>query len=157
VGDTLSIWSIQGEIIYIRPLYVGILGKDENGENTGQLFLLPNNTFITQIVKKEELRLTGYKLERLSVRYNIGCMNIDFETFIRELGKYLDNQLPLRNMSQVWNFRSYAGYRYKIAYTSDKDGIICEISYVSRPVKRSKIQEDIFIFLHAFYEGRKWH
>ena len=107
VGDSISVGSAKGEIIYIRPLYVGIVGKDENTEHTGELHIIPNNRFITDAVKKEELRTVSYRKETFRIPFQRADFDMPFSEFLEKLEAYLDEQLPLRTAKQVGNYRSF--------------------------------------------------
>jgi hypothetical protein len=61
----------------------------------------------------------------------------------------------VRDLMHVGNFRSFAWYRYKLDFKSDKDGTLLEISFVGKPVKNASIKRDIYIFADSFsHRGR---
>lgn len=123
VGDSISVGTAKGEIIYIRPLYVGIVGKDENTEHTGELHIIPNNRFLMDAVKKEELRTVSYRKETFRIPFQSQDFDMPFSEFLQKLEAYLDEQLPLRSAKQVGNYRSFIGRRYKEDFGYDDKGV----------------------------------
>lgn len=149
VGDTVAVSGIQGEIIYIRPFYVGIIGKDEDGEHTGQLYFVPGNRFLMEPVRREELKTTGYRRESVEITYRRRDFSVNFPVFVEKLTEYLDGHLPLRTLGNVGNFRTFIGYRYKLDFDGHKDGVLVRVDFVGKPIKNTPAKHGIF----AFVEG----
>lgn len=122
VGETVNIGGAKGEIIYIRPMCVGIVGKDENAEHTGELNIIPNNRFLSEVVKKEELRAVSYRKETFRIPFRPKEFGMPFSEFVEKLDAYLTEHLPLRTAKQVGHYRSFIGCRYKADYGYDDKG-----------------------------------
>jgi Mechanosensitive ion channel len=122
IGDTIGIGDIQGQIIYIRMLGVGILGKDNDGDNTGRMFVIPSYRFLTETIKKEDLHTDSIRKELLRIPFRTDDFTIDFATFIRALETFLDNELNTLSKKNCGNYQAYIGHRYKmdIDYLEDK-------------------------------------
>jgi len=146
VGETISIGAIQGEIIYVRPLFVGIIGKDDYGEHLGQLYIIPNYKFLTEIVKKEELKIDSYKIETLDIYYTKEDYKKEFGVFFALLEDYLESVLPMRGIKKVGFFKSFAGYRYKMRIETKEKYIIIKISFIGKPEKLLDIKTQILNF-----------
>ncbi len=126
IGDTLGINDIQGQIIYIRMLGVGILGKDNDGDNTGRMFVIPSYKFLMETIKKEDLHADSIRKELLKIPYNTWAFEPDFVTFIRSLENFLDHELKTLSKRNCGNYQTYIGHKYKmdIDYLEDKAIII---------------------------------
>lgn len=120
VGDTIGVSGARGEIIYIRFLNVGLVGRDANTEHTGTLHVIPNSRFVLDIVQKEELSSTSYRLEQIEIPYDPDNFHVSFEVFLQSLEAFLSKNLKVRTIKQVGNYRSFAGTAYKLdfAYTN---------------------------------------
>ena len=86
IGDTIGISDIQGQIIYIRMLGVGILGKDNDGDNTGRMFVIPSYKFISETLKKEDLHTNSIRKELLRIPFKSSEFSITFDDFMKDLG-----------------------------------------------------------------------
>lgn len=126
IGETIGINDIQGQIIYIRVLGVGILGKDNDGDNTGRMFVIPSFKFLTETIKKEDLHADSIRKEILKIPYITNEFEPDFATFIRSLENFLDNELKTLSKRNCGNYQTYIGHKYKldIDYLEDKAIII---------------------------------
>lgn len=107
IGDTLGINDIQGQIIYIRMLGVGILGKDNDGDNTGRMFVIPSFKFLTETIKKEDLHADSIRKELLKIPYISKSFEPDFATFIRSLENFLDSELKTLSKRNCGNYQTY--------------------------------------------------
>lgn len=150
VGESITIGGAKGEIIYIRPMYVGIVGKDENAEHTGELNIIPNNRFLAELVKKEELRTVSYRKETFRIPFRSKEFPIAFAEFAERLEEYLKDHLPLRTAKQVGHYRSFIGCRYKADYGyDDKGGAYVEISFIGRSFRIPETKKGIVSFVES--------
>lgn len=121
VGNMIKIGEAQGQIIFIRMFSVGILGKDSTGESTGQLFVIPNNKFLTEQVRKEELHSTSILRDFFAIPYKNEWFAESFADFMKALVIFLDATFPIGNRKNIGNYQSYIGHRYKIDYEYKDD------------------------------------
>lgn len=152
VGDTVSVgaWKYQWEILYIKSLYVGISGKNDFGENTGEFYIIPNHQIWTNPVVKVDLSLDNVTKHSLTLVYDGANFLLPFDEFIQELETFLLGLMPIKAASQVSYFKSYIGVRYKIDFTYDKDGKPCVwIWFVAKRSEWVRIKKAILSFVEA--------
>ena len=152
VGDTVSVgaWKYQWEILYIKSLYVGISGKNDFGENTGEFYIIPNHQIWTNPVVKVDLSLDNVTKHSLTLVYDGANFLLPFDEFIQELETFLLGLMPIKAASQVSYFKSYIGVRYKIDFTYDKDGKPCVwIWFVAKRSDWIRIKKAILSFVEA--------
>lgn len=89
IGQTVRVAGLQGQIIFIRMLSVGILGKDDRGENTGELHIVPSNKFITDVVHKKEVTPNAIFKDFMEIPYYPEKFILPFPEFMKELRKFL--------------------------------------------------------------------
>ncbi len=152
IGDTISIDGIQGQIIFIRVFSVGILGKDANGESTGQLYMVPNFKFLSENIRKEQIGSDEIMRDFFQIPYKKEWFDTEFDTFMEELKKYLDTIFPMGSRKNIGNYQSYIGYRYKLDYEYREDKcLMIQLSFVGKPDRNHRNMEKII----AFIEGKK--
>lgn len=152
VGDTVSVgaWKYQWEILYIKSLYMGISGKNDFGENTGEFYIIPNHQIWTNPVVKVDLSLDNVTKHSLTLVYDGANFLLPFDEFIQELETFLLGLMPIKAASQVSYFKSYIGVRYKIDFTYDKDGKPCVwIWFVAKRSDWIRIKKAILSFVEA--------
>jgi hypothetical protein len=74
---------------------VGLVGKDANGENNGQLFIIPNYKFLSESIRKEELGSEDTLRDTISIPYKQEWFEEGFDSFIESLRVHLDTLFPL--------------------------------------------------------------
>lgn len=123
IWDTIRVGSekIQWEILYIKLLYLGISGKNDFGEHTGEFFIIPNYQVWMNPITKVDLALDHYAKESLMIIFDPQKFTISFDQFSGELQQFLDNLFPLKSASEVSYFKSYIGVRYKMDFTYDNE------------------------------------
>lgn len=89
IGSTVRVGGVQGQIIFIRMLSVGIMGKSPRGENTGELFLVPNHKFLSDVVQKQELRPDSIFKDEIEIPYIPENFIVSLDEFLRELRIFL--------------------------------------------------------------------
>lgn len=153
IGLTVKVGGVQGQIIFIRAFHVGLLGKDGNGENTGELFTIPNHKFITEIVEKEDLRSGSIVRDEIKIPFSKKDFTLPFEEFMKNLRVFLDETFPMKNTKNVGNYQSYIGHKYKIdfSYLDDKC-VTIEIRFVGKPEHNIKNKEKIIGFVDTQIE-----
>jgi hypothetical protein len=122
IGETIGIGDIQGQIISIRMFTVWLLGKDNDGDNTGRHFTIPGNKFLTETIRREELQVESIRKELIRIPYSHESYSLGFADFNRELKNVLNTILPMITKKNCGNFQTYIGYKYKldIDYYEDK-------------------------------------
>lgn len=122
IGDTIGIGDIQWQIIFIRMFSIGILGKDNDGDSTGRLFVIPSHKFLSEIIRKEDLHANSIKKELLRIPFKSNEFDLSFSEFLEKLELFLDELLPVFNRKNAWNYQTYIGHKYKmdIDYLEDK-------------------------------------
>ena len=151
IGLTVRVGGVQWQIIFIRMLNVGLLGKDENGENTGELFTIPSHKFITEIVEKEDLRSGSIMRDGMSIAYNKENFTLNFQEFMAVLRPFLDSVFPMKNAKNVGNYQSYIGRRYKIDFDcEDEKYTLIKIRFVGHNDDNVHNKEKILIFVDQF-------
>lgn len=122
IGETIWIGDIQGQIISIRMFTVWLLGKDNDGDNTGRHFTIPGHKFLTETIRREELQVESIRKELIRIPYSHESYSLNFADFNRELKNVLNTMLPMITKKNCGNFQTYIGYKYKldIDYYEDK-------------------------------------
>jgi small-conductance mechanosensitive channel len=78
IGDTIGIGDMQGQIIYIRIFSIGLLGKDNDGDNTGRMYVIPGHKLISENIRKEDLHSNSIRKELLKIPYSQEEFTITF-------------------------------------------------------------------------------
>lgn len=122
IGDTIGVGDIQGQIIYIRIFSIGILGKDNDGDSTGRMFVIPGHKLITESIRKEDLHANSIRKELIKIPYKTRDFTLEFRAFMEGLEKYLGVTLPTLSKKNCGNFQTYIWHKYKldIDYLEDK-------------------------------------
>ncbi len=122
IGETIWINEIQGQIISIRMFTIGLLGKDNDGDNTGRHFTIPGYKFLTETIRREELQIESIRKELIRIPYSHETYSLWFTDFTNQLKNELNTILPIITKKNCWNFQTYIGYKYKmdIDYNEDK-------------------------------------
>lgn len=141
---------IRWEIIYINILNIWLVWRDENWENNWQFYRVPNYKFFNDIIKKEDISLHKYKKEDLLIIYKKENYKIEFDDFIQELTNFLDEILPKRNIWNVWNFKTFVWYKYKMSFEYDKDWLFIKVRFIVMPKNKFEIEKSIFSFVEGF-------
>ncbi|MGE4443417.1 MAG: hypothetical protein AB7E37_00305 [Candidatus Altimarinota bacterium] len=154
IGDEIVVndgkGDMRGEVIYLNMLNIGLIGRDENGENNGQFYRVPNYKFFTESIKREDISLHKYKKEEVILLYAKKDYEISFDEYMEKLTGYLDEILPKRNMSSVGNYKTYIGYKYKIKFQYDeKEHLMVKVRFIVRPRNIFEIEKGIFSFVES--------
>ena len=74
----------------------------------------------------------------------------EINEYMEKLTWYLDEILPKRNMSSVWNYKTYIGYKYKIKFQYDeKEHLMVKVRFIVRPRNIFEIEKWIFSFVES--------
>ena len=120
VGDDIKVCidgtDYQGEILDISAFYIGIAGKNEYGESKDQYYHIPNNQLRLNPITKLHLSHNNYTKESIIIPYSNEEFRLPFNETIQEIQHFLNSYLPLRAASQVGNYKTYIGKRYKMSF-----------------------------------------
>jgi hypothetical protein len=116
IGDTIGNETIQGQIIYIRLFSIGLLGKDNDGDNTGRHYTIPTYKLLTDTIRKEDLHASSIRKEILRIPFVTMDFSLSFSDFVTELETYLNALLPTLNRKSCGNYQTYIGHKYKIDF-----------------------------------------
>jgi hypothetical protein len=140
---------LRWEIIYINIMNIGIVWRDENWENNWQFYRVPNYKFLSDIIKKEDISLHKYKKENIIIFYKKDDFSISFDEFMEKLSEYLEENLPKRTINNVWNFKTFIWYKYKMRFEYEKELLKIKISFIVRPRNIFQIEKWLFSFIES--------
>lgn len=156
LGDDIRINTALGELVRIKPLYVALAGKEDNGEYNSKLYHIPNFMFLNQLVEQQQLKSDDYRKVGLQILYTQDIFTLAFPDFIKTIETYLDELLPKRAMTKVGYFRGYAGLKYKINFDyTDKGEILIKVSFIARSFKALEYKESIIKFTETLKKIHK--
>lgn len=151
IGLTVKVGGVQGQIIFIRMLSVGLIGKDENGENTGELFTIPSHKFFTETVEKEDLRSGSIVRDEIEIPYNKKNFTLNFRDFMAVLRPFLQTTFPVKNTKNAGNYQSYIGHKYKLDYRyQDEKCTLIRIRFIGKPEQNINYKEQIISFVDQY-------
>lgn len=151
IGETVGIGDIQGQIISIRMFTIGLLGKDNDGDNTGRHFTIPGHRFLTDTIRREELQVESIRKELVKIPYDYESYSIGFTEFITALKTEIDTILPVITKKNCGNFQTYIGYKYKmdIDYLEEKC-IVITIGLVGKWRRNVERKEQIISWAEQY-------
>ena len=151
IGETVGIDNIQWQIISIRMFTIGILGKDNDGDNTGRHFTIPWYRFLTETIRREELQIESIRKELIKLPYDYTQYSLDFPAFMEWLKKQLDIICSMITKKNCGNFQTYIGYKYKIDvdYLEDKC-IIITIGIIGKWSRNVERKEQIITWAERY-------
>lgn len=138
---------LRWEIIYINIMNIWLVWRDENWENNWQLYRVPNYKFFNDVIKREDISLHKYKKEDIIILYKKNEFNIWLDEFIEKLNEYLEDALPKRTINNVWNFKTFVWYKYKMRFEYEKEFLHIKISFIVRPRNIFDIEKWLFSYV----------
>lgn len=147
--------TIRWEIIYINIFNIGLIWKNENWEHNWQFFTIPNYKLIVDTVKKEELWIWKYRKEEIEIHFKNELFKISYEKFLEKLKEFLDENLVKKNINNIWNYKSFIWYKYKLRFKYDKDFLLIKVSIVEKQRAILDIQDKIILFVESFKKDSK--
>lgn len=155
VGDHIKVHidgqDYQGEILDISAFYIWIAGKNEYGESTDKYYHIPNNQLWLNPINKLNLSHDNYTKESIIIPFSNEEFSLPFDQTVKEIKKFLNNYLPLRAASQVGNYKTYIGKRYKMSFTYQDGKTHIWIGFLTR----RKDEESKMYTILAFIESLK--
>lgn len=153
IWENIMIWDqnniLRWEIIYINILNVGIIWKNENWEHNWQFYTIPNYKLLVDTVKREELSIWNYKKEEIEIYFNINLYKISYLEFLEKLKEFLDQNLVKKNINNVWNYKTFIWYKYKLRFKYEKEYLIIKIAIVEKQKTILDIQNEIVLFIES--------
>lgn len=150
IGDDIRVNGTLGEVVRIKPVLTSLAGKDDNGEYNGKLIHVPNFFFLNNPVERQELKTDNYRRVVIQAVYNSESFGIAFSEWLKKTKDFLDDELPMRKLEHVGNYRGFAGTRYKMNYDYDTDGeVLIKISFIADPAKALARKEKIVAFIES--------
>ena len=151
IGETIGIGDTQGQIISIRMFTIGMLGKDNDGDNTGRYFSIPSHRFLTETIRREELGIESIRKEMIRIPYDHETYSLPFTEFMTGLKKELDIICSTMTKKNCGNFQTYIGYKYKmdIDYLEDKC-IIITVGLVGKWRRNVERKEQIITWAEQY-------
>lgn len=149
IWDVIIIWDQMWEIIYIKPLFVWAIWKDSNWEHNGQFYIFPNSKFILETIKKEEIKISNFQREHIDIYFSRNQFWIEFDEFIKKLTKYLDKKFEIKTVDDVWNYKTYIWYKYKMRFNYDKEFLIIKLTFIEKPINSLILREEIITYIES--------
>jgi hypothetical protein len=127
-----------------------LVGRDNQGENTGKLYEIPTHRFLTDIIRKEELDTESIRKEMVKIPFRPAEFSEDFPTFLKEFQTFLNATFPLRNRANCGNYSTFIGHRYKLDYDYIEDKYIeVVVRYVGNRKKNIERKQKIITFVES--------
>lgn len=157
VGQTVRIgdhW--QGEIISIKPLHMWLSGKNDNGEHTGEFFLVPNKLVWENTITRIDLQKKAVKKVLLALPFDAEKRGISYELFLDSLKTYLHEFLPTNTATTVGYFQSYIGHKYKMDVEYKENGIILvHVWFLATLTTQRKTKQKIIAFVESLKRNQE--
>jgi hypothetical protein len=162
VGQTVRIGEKrQGEIISIKPLYLWLSGKNENGEHTGEFYLVPNKVVRENTITKIDLRKTAIKKVLVDIPFESEKRWITYDEMLSSLKEFLKSCLTLNTPTTVGYYKSYIGWRYKLDIEYKENWtIMLHLWFLDTLANHRKTKQKIIAFVESMkkpQEQRDWN
>lgn len=149
VGETIRVGTLwEWEIIYIKPLHLGLAGRNKAGEHTWEFYLIPNNKVRESPIIKVDYSLNAYQKIICLVYYHKEKFSCSFDEYMVSLTEFLDQLLPSRSAKNVWHYKSYIGHKYKLNYEMRDDGSMeITIGFIVKQRNANDLKRQIYSFV----------
>jgi hypothetical protein len=105
---------------------------------------------LTDIIRKEELDIESVKREVVKIPFHPNEFPVDFPTFLKEFQTFLNALFPIRNRTNVGNYNTFIGYRYKMDYDYVEDRYIeIVLRFVGNRKKNVERKQKIIAFVES--------
>lgn len=158
VGDTIRVGAIgQWEIIYIEPFYTSIASKNNDGDHTGELIVIPNNQMWINPITKVKLLLNAYTKYMVRVVYDMKHTAYSFDEFVIQLEQFLDGYLPNLSRKAYNNYQSYRWFKYKLdfetgEYKDNRQLMYIDIWFLTIMKEAPSHKKSIISFVDSLYQ-----
>jgi hypothetical protein len=65
------------------------------------------------------------------------------------LKEFLDSELPRKNINNIWNYKTYIWYKYKLRFKYDKDYLTIKIAIIEKYRNIINVQSRIVSFVES--------
>lgn len=144
----------QGEILDISAFYLGIAGKNEYWESTDKFHHIANNQLRTHPISKINLSHDNYTKESLYIPYSTENFIHNFDQTVKKLQTFLDNYLPMRAASQVGNYKTYIGKKYKMSFGYEDGKSYIRVGFLTRRKDEGHKMHDIVSFIESLKKNK---
>lgn len=142
--------AIRWEIIYINILNIGLIWKNENWEHNWQFYTVPNFKILVDNVKREEIWIWKYRKDEFEIHFYNKLFKITYEEFLEKLKEFLDENLVKKNINNVWNYKTFIWYKYKLRFKYEKEYLIIKISMIEKQKAILDMQNKIALFVEWY-------
>jgi len=114
------------------------------------MYEIPTHRFLTDIIRKEELDVESIRKEIVKIPFHPNEFPIDFPTFLAEFQTFLNVLFPIRNRTNVGNYATFIGHKYKVDYDYVEDRYIeIVLRYVGSHKKNIERKQKIISFVES--------
>lgn len=153
IWDNLMIWEwaseLKWEIIYVNLLNIWIIWKDDFWEHNWKFYRIPNYKFFTENIKKEDIWIDKYKKVEIKILFSKDNFSVSLDDFSKKLSHHLDELLPKKWINNVWNYKSFIWYKYKLRFTYEEDKFFVKIIFIEKPKNIFEIEKNIFSYIES--------
>lgn len=143
----VRIGEYTGEILSITPLYLKILGKNDNGEHTGELINIPNHQIWQNKISLIDLDFNAVNKIIMEIHYQYDTYKLSFEEFVSQLKDFLDETFPINTANSANHYKSFKGHRYKLDYDFDNEKrTIIRLAFLCKRSKNHEYKYKIIAF-----------
>lgn len=151
VWETIRIWEKrQGEIISIKPLYIWLSWKNDNGEHTGEFFLVPNKLVRENAIIKVDLNKNAIKKVLLDLPFDSNTWDISYDEMLTVLEEFLQKLLATNTPTTVWFYKSYIWWKYKLdVLYKESWSIVLQLWFIDTLNNQRKTKQKIVAFMES--------
>lgn len=147
IGDVIKIDEHMGEIIFIKPLFIGITWRNDLWEHTGEIAIIPNNIFTTKLVVRLDIKAYDIRKNLISFIYDKELFHLSYRELLSELRIFLHNQLPIRTIEECGPYKSYIGHKFKLISKYEWRDLKITIWYLDSYLDSRDSMENIIDFI----------
>lgn len=149
IGDTIRIDEYMGDIIFIKPLFIGITWRNDLWEHTGEIIIVPNNIFTTKMVARLDIKAYDIRKNLISFVYSKELFHYSYGEILWELRTFLHNLLPIRTIDECWPYKSYIGHKFKLNSKYEWKDLKITIWYLDSYLDSRESMEHIIDFVES--------
>jgi len=151
VWETIKVGELgEWEIITIKPLHIGLAGRNRSWEHTGEFYLIPNNKVRENPIIKVDYNLNSYQKISCTTYYRSDRFECSFDDYLDRLTGFLEALLPSRTARNVWHYKSYIWHKYKINYEMHSDGAMeVSIWFIIKQRNSDDMKRQIYSFVQG--------
>lgn len=147
IGDTIKINDFMWDIIFIKPLFTGITGRNDLWEHTGEIHIAPNNIFTSNVVSRLDIKLNNIRKNIITFVYDNQTFDLWYTQLLVELRDFLHDLLPVRSIEECGPFKSYIGHKFKLSSKYEWKDLKISIWYLDSYADARDSMEQITWFI----------